>query len=320
MQARVWRKDPAMTDRLDRPVILLGFGRSGSSIIADAVFQHDELAYLSNYHVMFPRSRLINYVRPLLDNPLWAIKGQKKQLNEVSRLNRYAFRAAEAYAFLNHVTGRDFRRDFLYGVRADAEERERIRRVFRQLVRAQFRRRLGFKITGPSRLGYLASLFPDARFVWIVRDPLPNIRSLLKVDFYQPRKHELWWYGEGVYSEREKGFAEENRERPELIAALQYFKVNQIHRAEADSLGLWDNILTVRYADFVRRPEREIGRILEFAGLRPDRHVSAFLESNRIFSRDEAQGHYFSAEMDEAVARVALHGIAEEPLARASHG
>lgn len=304
-----------MTDALERPVILLGFGRSGSSIIADTIFQHHRLAYLSNYHVMFPDSRLVNFLRMLFDNPLWRIKGQKEQLNEVSRLNRYAFKSAEAYTFLNQITGRDFRRSFMYGERASEEEQQRIRKEFRFLTRAQLRNRMGFKITGPSRLGYLASLFPDARFVWIVRDPLPNIRSLLNVDFYQPRKHALWWYGEGVYSEEEKRFAEANSHRPELIAALQYFKVNQIHDIEAERFGLSDQILPVHYRDFVERPHDEVARILSFAELDRDRHVDSFLEENRIFSRDKNRGYYFSREVDEEVTRVALCGL--EPMAKA---
>lgn len=309
-----------MTTRLDRPVILLGFGRSGSSIIADTIFQHDDLAYISNYHAMFPDSRLINFIRVLFDNPLWSIKGQKEQLNEVSRLNRYTFKAAEAYEFLNRVMGRDFRRNFLYNAQATEEEKERVRKEFRFMVRAQFKKRLGFKITGPSRLAYLASLFPDARFIWIVRDPLPNIRSLLNVDFYQPRKHALWWYGDGVYSEQEKRFAKANSDKPELIAALQYFKVNQIHHEEVERFGLQDQVLTVQYADFVKQPEAEIDRMLSFAGLGPDRHVSNFLENNRIFSRDKARGHYFSRDMDEEVERVALHGLDAAPAPRASEG
>lgn len=298
-----------MTAKLDRPIIILGFGRSGTSIIADIVFQHDDIAYLSNYHAMFPNSRLINYIRVLFDNGLWSIKGQKEQLNEVSRLNRYTFKSAEAYAFLNRVTGRDFSREFFYGVQEEEKAKARIRKEFAYIVKAQFKGRMGFKTTGPSRLAYLASLFPDARFIWIRREPLPNIKSLLNIDFYQNRKHALWWYGEDVYSQEEKLFAQNNSDRPELIAALQYYKVNQIHAYEAEQYSLSDRILAVNYEDFVEEPEREVERILAFSGLEPDRYVSEFLQNNKIYSRNISTGYYFSKEIDDEVTRIACHGI-----------
>lgn len=160
-----------MHDYLGKPIIIIGFGRSGTSLVADIVMQHFELAFISNYNAKFFKSSTINLVRHFFDNGLWQLKGQKKQINRVPILNRYTFKPSEAYAFLNNLTGRDFARNFLFNIEAGQTERERIRKGFGKLVRYQGKRRLIFKITGPSRLGYLNSIFPDAKYILVKRNP-----------------------------------------------------------------------------------------------------------------------------------------------------
>src|SRR5699024_6325817 len=136
--------------------------------------------------------------------PLWQYSGQKDQLNEVPLFKKYIFKPAESYRFWDSVTEKDFVRGFLYREKVSDQKREQIRSLFSGIVKYQNRERLAFKITGPSRLGYLHSIFPDAEFVFIKRKPLPNIRSMLKVDFYQDRKFKLWWHGGDIYSAREQ--------------------------------------------------------------------------------------------------------------------
>src|SRR5690606_35262818 len=100
-------------------------------------------------------------------------------------------------------------------------------------------------------LGYLNSIFPDAKFLLMKRNPLPNIKSLLNVGFYQGASRELWWREDGVYDSNEIKFFENNLERPEFIAALQYYKISKVHEAEVLSHKLEQRIATVSYEDFV---------------------------------------------------------------------
>jgi hypothetical protein len=65
------------------------------------------------------RFQAINFLRVLFDNKLWHLQGQKQQLNEVSAVNKYLFKPAEAYPFWEHITGKniDFSRGFLINER-----------------------------------------------------------------------------------------------------------------------------------------------------------------------------------------------------------
>ena len=55
---------------LEKPIILFGSGRSGTTIISEILFQHEDLAWHSNYQEIFPGIPQINYLRRLFDNRL----------------------------------------------------------------------------------------------------------------------------------------------------------------------------------------------------------------------------------------------------------
>lgn len=276
-----------MMNNLKNPLIFIGSGRSGTTIISEIVFRHESLAWPSNYQVLFPGVPKVNLLRRLFDNKFWHLQGQKQQLNEVSKFNKYFFKPAEAYPFWEHITGKriDFSRGFLLNEKATPEECERIRTAFSRLVHYQGRQRLAFKITGPSRIGYLTSIFPDAVFINIVRDAVPTIKSWLNVDFWQDKgKHQLWW--EGAYSKEEEAWAKQNSDQPELLGALQYKKLMDVTNEEIRTYKV--KCLTVRYEDFVQDPATEIHRIMDFADLNLSAAVENYLSKLKIYNQNAA--------------------------------
>lgn len=246
---------------LNNPIIFIGLGRSGTSIISEIIMQHEDLAFVSNYQEKFPKSVLINKIRMLLDNRFWYVEGQKKQLNKVSFYNKITFKPSEAYGFWNEITGDDidFSRGFLLNKKVNGDEKERMRAFFRKMVKYQGRKRLAFKITGPGRVGFLQSIFPDAIFVEITREPFANIRSLLKVPFWKARgMKQLWWTG--AYSDKEIAHAESLKERPATLTAMQYKKVRDTTREEIDDYGV--KHIEVSYEAFISSPVKEINKVL----------------------------------------------------------
>src|SRR5699024_2167469 len=264
-----------MSAYLENPIIFLGFGRCGSTIISEIIFQHHKLAWISNYQQVFPSSTKINLLRNLFDNPLWQYSGQKDQLNEVPLFNKYIFKPAESYRFWDSVTESDFVRGFLYKEKVSEQKREQIRSFFSNIVKYQNRERLAFKITGPSRLGYLHSIFPDATFVFIKRRPLPNIRSMLKVGFYQDYKYKLSWNGSNIYTRREKEKVDQWKKEkvPAYIAALQYYKIQEVFEKEKKALDTDGNVLEVSFEDFIESPKEIISGILDVVDLTWDKNI-----------------------------------------------
>jgi len=275
-------------ENISKPVIFIGSGRSGTTIISEIVFRHEDLAWPSNYQERFPSVPAINLLRIFFDNKLWHMQGQKRQLNKVSALNKFLFKPAEAYHFWEYLTGPniDFSKGYLINDRATEKEAVKIQSAFRKLVAYQFKKRLAFKITGPSRIGYLTSVFPDAVFINIVRDPLPTIHSWLNVDFWQDKgKHQLWWTG--AYSKKEEEWAVNNTDKPELLAGLQYKKLQDITAMEMNEHT--GQCFTVRYEDFVANPSETINSILDFAGLKKSKMVDDYLAGIKIFDQNKGR-------------------------------
>ena len=278
-----------------RPIIFIGTGRSGTTVISEIILRHRDLAFPSIYQQVFFRLPEINLVRNLFDNRYWRIFGQSKQLNKVKCFNRYTFRLNEAYAMWRYITGDavDFDRSFLIGEKATKERVEFIHRYFSKMIQYQNRKRLAFKITGPSRIEYLFSIFPDAYFIVLKRKLIPTISSFLKVDFWKTRGLKQLWFT-GVYSEKEMKWVNENRGDPLLLTTFQIKKVVEIMELECKK---WQpNYIEVNYEDFVQKPKDEIARILDFVRLDKDPACFQYLRENKIYNRNKPNLDYFNPE------------------------
>jgi hypothetical protein len=260
---------------LRKPIIIFGTGRSGTTIISDIIFQHEDLAWHNNFQELAPFTPLVNYLRRVFDNKWWRKIGMNTQNNK-SLLIWLAFRPIERYTFWEKITGPriDFSRGFLLDTKATDSERSRIRKFFAKMVKYQKRRRLAFKITGPSRMEYMMSLFPDAVFVNVTREPLGTVRSWLEVNFWQDKgKTQLWWTG--AYSPEEEAMAEELSSKPELITAFQYRKLSETTAYEIEKMK--PEIYEVRYEDFVKNPKAFIDDLMEKLQLNPSKLVEDYM-------------------------------------------
>jgi Sulfotransferase family len=268
---------------LKKPIIIFGTGRSGTTVISEIIFQHEDLAWHSNYQELFPRFAPINYMRRLFDNRLWRIIGMNTQ-NNLSFSNYMLFRPIERYDFWEAITGNriDFSRNFLLNERVTPEECEHIRTVFAKLVKFQKRKRLALKITGPVRMEYLTSIFPDAQFVNIERDPVSVIRSWLEVSWGQQITNQLWW--RGAYSKEEIAKAESLKANKFLFTAFQYKKLKETEEQEIKKIQ--PDIYTVQYEDFVSNPTAFINDILEYVHLSPSKLIDKFMNKLSIANRN----------------------------------
>ena len=274
---------------LEKPIIIIGSGRSGTTIISEIIFQHEDLAWHSNYQEIFFFTPLINLLRPFYNNKLWHFKkfykyvGASKNTRQKnqSRFNLILFNPVERYNFWEHITGKriDFSRGFLLNEKATEQEIKHIRSFLAKQVKYQGKKRLIMKFTGPARLEYLTSIFPDALIVNVIRDPVATVRSWLEVGFWQRMGiNKLWW--RGAYTPDEIAYAETIKDKPALITAFQYKKLMETTKQEIDKLGL--NVYECHYEDFVKDAEAFIYKIMEFMQLQPSNKVDAYLKNTIV--------------------------------------
>lgn len=268
---------------LERPVIIFGTGRSGTTVISDIILHHEDLAWHSNWQELLPKSAAINYLRRAFDNSLWNITGMNTQNNK-SVINQVLFRPIERYDFWESITGPrvDFSRGFLLNERATEEERSHMRSHFAKMVKYQHRKRLAFKLTGPARMEYLLSVFPDAQFVQITREPVATVRSWLEIHWSNQMTEQLWW--DGAYTEEEKAKAKELAKDPALFVAFQYKKLMETTAQETAKLGA--DVYTARYEDFVKDAKGFIANMMQHLGLPESKRVNAFMSKISVQNRN----------------------------------
>jgi hypothetical protein len=277
---------------LEKPIIFIGTGRSGTSIISEIVCSHKDLAYVSNYSQKFPKSVYFNLIRHIFDNPLFRIKGHKRQLNKVSSINKFTFIPLEAYAMWDYLLDDhiNFSRDYLLNVSLSDDRISFIRSYFNKMVKLQNKSRLVFKITGPSRITFLTQIFPDALFINLKRNYIPTIASFLKVPFWHTNGiDKLWWTG--VFSDEEQKWAEDNKHNAALITAFQLKKINDITQFEVEKIK--PKYYEIHYEDFVKDPALEIQNILNFSEL-SKMDVDYLLKGINIYNRNKRDTEYFS--------------------------
>ena len=129
---------------------------------------------------------------------------------------------------------------------------------------------------------YLHSIFPDAFFVQVMREPVATVRSWLEVQWSNQITDQLWW--EGAYNDEELAKAKEISNDKALFAAFQYKKL--MDATEYEIKKLHANVYTAHYEDFVKEPKRFIADILNYVTLKPSKYVDAFMEKISVQNRN----------------------------------
>jgi hypothetical protein len=157
---------------------------------------------------------------------------------------------------------------------ADAEGRpaERIRRSF-FLVAGSRRRLIDKTPRNALRVPFVDALFPDARYVHLVRDGRENVNSLLNAwrtpryrTYRLPEPHSIpgadpaWWKFV-LYP----GWRDDVAGPLEVVCARQWVASNDLALRDLGAVG--DRAVRVRYEDLVDSPEDEVARVLRFLGV-----------------------------------------------------
>lgn len=245
----------------DRPIIVIGVGRSGSSIFHEMLSEHAALGWLSELCERHPG-------RPRWNRHLLRAVG----VPAVGNLLRRQWPPSEAYAFWDmrwpgfSVPFRDLEYE-------DASEAgiERLRRAFAEAIPPE--RRPLIKITGWPRVGFLRAVWPEATFVHVLRDGRAVANSLLNVPW--------WWGWRGPENWRFGPLPEPYRARWEdlgrsfeALAAIEWCLV-------LDAVERWrreldpDGIIDIRFEDFAADPGAVLTDLCGRLGLEPTGEIEA---------------------------------------------
>jgi len=201
-----------------------------------------------------PRVSAVNLIRRLFDNRLISARGQKDQFKDAATGNKWLPRPDESYPFWNAYACEHFDKSYLLNQTATPAEQARLRKAISSVRKLQGKPHVTAKLTGPGRIKYLHSVWPDLKVVHVVRDGLDVVRSLLGGD------HAPWWQG-GLSMEDLQRWEQEGK-HPAALAAMQWRTIIQTTRQEAkDCLGA--NYIEMKYEDFMADSIGQLSSVFE---------------------------------------------------------
>jgi omega-hydroxy-beta-dihydromenaquinone-9 sulfotransferase len=242
---------------------LLGAGRSGTTLLYKILCSHPAIGYLGNYQSRFPSRPWTAVLHrlpahfSLLKRRFWFDDEGGAYFNERRKLlNSLVPTPAEAEsvyasAGVPLVSGADFL--------PSAEVVARLRDRFEKVRLASGTKVLLSKRTANNRrVSVIRSIFPEARYIHLVRDGRSVAHSLLKVRWWDD--HTLYWSGRTPRQMVEQG-------SDPLELAARNWAEEMASLEQGIRLIAPEYLLEVRYERLLADARGELERMIDFLGV-----------------------------------------------------
>jgi hypothetical protein len=291
-------------------IFVLGTGRCGSTLVEEILCRHPAVGFVSNLEDRYPLPPAAARWNGLLYRGLPARATQKGRL-------RYA--PSEAYRALDRQLSPVLSTPSRDLGAADVTPwlERRLQDFFLSRAGAQGVATFTHKFTGWPRVGFLDRVFPEARFIHVVRDGRAVANSWLQMP---------WWLGYGgperwqwgpLPRELAADWEASDRSFVVLAGLLWALLIDAYDRA-APALPP-ERWLEVRYEDVTARPRQTFSTLLDFCGLEWE---DGFERGFRRHSFERSRADAFrrdlpAAEVERLTSllanRLAAHGYPVEP-------
>jgi hypothetical protein len=256
---------------LEKPIFVVGVGRSGSTAFHRLLAEHPDVVWLSSLCDRFPgRPSANGFLMKAVDLPLLGpfLKG--------------AFDPRECWDFWErHCKGFSTPCRDLTASDVTNRARRSIRNALSHMM-SDRRRRLLIKITGWPRLGYLREIFPDAKFVHILRDGRAVVNSLVNVDWWWGWRGPSNWRLGPLPESLESEWKSHNRSFIALAAIEWKLLMDSMESAKAQVPQ--GGLIELRYEDLCEAPAETTRSVLDFCELKWPDGFEDVVKKNRLRS------------------------------------
>lgn len=290
-------------------VFLIGAGRSGTTLLYKTMSLHRDVAYLSNYHNRYPYTILSSGIErvfrgyPGIKLKSWFKDDGTAYFNRARELYIKAIPQPSECESVYRRCGAPITPAKHQDV--SEQSRECLRRTFSAILRYTGGTVLLSKRTANNRrIGFLQSIFPEAKFVHLVRDGRGVAYSLLGVNWWAD--HILFWSGMTPSEMLAQG------EDAIDLAARNW--VEEMRYIEQGLAGVAANkVCELRYEDFLAQPHAQLDSLLRFMGVEPSADKRYRASVDALMLKPE-KVKWMTAWTDEQKAKVLA--IQQDTLAR----
>jgi hypothetical protein len=274
------------------PIVIVGTGRCGSTLLHRLLAQHDDVGWLSTWNEVFPHvtglSRFSNLYRyRFLGHRLRHMKFFPKPFEN--------YRFWEAY-----LPGFSRRERPLTAGDVPEERIAGVRQAVARVLKAQERDRLLVKVTGWARMEYFDRIFPDARFIWLQRNGRSVVSSWIQAGWLDvtssPDSPDWQW---GTVPEPYHALWQELEGGPVLSAALKIqLDLDDIRR---NMQRFPDRTLEISYEELVSEPQASLHEIGDFAHLSWSHGLARAVRATRFYDSSDKWRKYLSHDESDTV-------------------
>jgi hypothetical protein len=237
---------------IDRPVFLLGVQGGGGTIVARTLYRHSQAVYASgNSDYWAGSDEIHNCPHTIRDLPESLIHRSAHFFNVDGHLDchpLYGYQRCWLYAIDEYLA--TYRRD---AAAADRQTADRLQRVIRKVILAYAHDPARARFIDMSQLytiqvSFVAELLrgSDPRFILLTRNPYITCARAMRKEYE----------GHGTRVDLDP--------ESKMRCAIEHWD-NSYRNALAD--GEQQQMMQVRYEDFLEDPEREVRRMCEFSDL-----------------------------------------------------
>jgi hypothetical protein len=239
-------------------VFVLGTGRCGSTLVHEVLAKHPNTGFVSNVDDKLPGFDFKGRINNLLYRRIPPRFTQKGRLR---------FAPSEGYRLLDRRVS-----PAISTPSHDLTERDatpwlagRFRSFYEDRARAQGKRIFLHKFTGWPRARFINAVFPEARFIHVIRDGRAVANSFLEMPWWKGYRGPTEWSW-GALPEPYAREWEDSGRSFVLLAGLEWkLLIDAFEAAKAAIPGeLW---VDVRYEDFISEPRTRTEALLRFLGL-----------------------------------------------------
>ena len=239
-------------------LFIVGTGRCGSTLVQEVIAKHEHCGFVSNVEDNVP------YLNTL---GRWNNALYRSFLGEHTAKGGLRFAPSEAYQLLSKEVSPIYansERDLL------AEDvttwlEKRFQDFFARRSAAQERPIFLHKYTGWPRIRFFARIFPQAKFIHVIRDGRAVANSWLQMDWWQGyRGPDHWQWGPLSPAHRQE-WEESGRSHVVLAGICWKMLMESFHAAQSALPA--GQYLQLRFEDIVEAPRKHFEQMLDFAGL-----------------------------------------------------
>ena len=243
---------------------VVGTGRCGSSVLHEILCQHPSVTFISNVE-----DRAGGAIKKLCSPAARARAAElyRKTSGRFTRKGRLRFAPSEGYRALGQRVSPvlvEPDRDLLASDATPALAARTNRFFLPGFDSGAKPTHLIHKFTGWPRARFLAKVFPEARFLHVVRDPRDVVSSWLRMSWWKGHLGPQSWHFGPLDPVEQKTWDSSGRSYV-VLAALGWAKLQRAMDECRDGLG--DRWQDVRFEDIVDNPKNALGESLAHFGL-----------------------------------------------------